>query len=127
MLAVVVVVLGDLQVALALLVGSAIAAPFRRITVLIRQKRLTVEFAGPYWRPLVLPLDRIETVSVVDVRPMRHGGWGYRGSLRLFKRLAVVLRSGPGIRIELVGGGWLVITVDDAESACAALQTALRS
>ena len=49
--------------------------------------------------------------------PMEHGGWGYRGSLRLTQRAAVVVRSGLALRLELQGGKRLSITVDDAGTA----------
>jgi len=124
--AIVVVILGDLVAAIALVIGSALLAPFRRIIVEINAKRLRVDFAAPYWHPLDLRIDQIARASAMEIRPWRHGGWGYRGSLRLFKRLAVILRRGPGIRLDLVGGGWVMITVDDPEAAVAALQTVVR-
>jgi hypothetical protein len=45
-----------------------------------------------------IPFDRITAVQAVDVRPMKVGGWGYRGSMRLFRRAAWVVRAGPGLR-----------------------------
>ena len=38
---------------------------------------------------------------MTDVSPMRWGGWGYRGSIKMFGRGAVIQRAGPGIQIDL--------------------------
>ena len=54
--------------------------------------------------------------EVIDVRPGEWGGWGYRGSVKVFGRAAVVLRAGTGIRVDLVGGRAFAVTVDDAET-----------
>lgn len=73
------------------------------------------------WPAVVLPLDRIERVAAIDVRPLQWGGWGYRGSLRLLRRAAWVVRRGPGLRVDLRDGGVFVVTVDDPEGAAAVL------
>jgi hypothetical protein len=59
-----------------------------------------------------IPFDRITAVQAVDVRPMKVGGWGYRGSMRLFRRAA-----GPGQRFDLRDRRTFVVTVDGAEEA----------
>ena len=46
-------------------------------------------------------LEDIVQVTVLDVRPLQWGGWGYRGSVRLFHQAAWVLHRGPGIRLDL--------------------------
>ncbi|RMH77742.1 MAG: hypothetical protein D6683_08500 [Actinomyces sp.] len=101
-------------------VTAAVLAPFRRVTVTVTDEQVRVDFAGPWWPPIRLARERIRAVEVVDVRPWRHGGYGYRGSLRLFHRLAVVVRRGPGLRFELEPRGWLVVTVDRPDGALAA-------
>ena len=53
---------------------------------------------------------------------MKWGGWGYRGSRVLFRRAAVVIRKGPGLRIVTRDGRSLAITVDDPEGAVAVLR-----
>jgi hypothetical protein len=52
-----------------------------------------------------------------EVDPRRYGGWGYRGSLRLYRRAALNLRKGAGLRLELHDGRVFVVTVDDADTA----------
>jgi hypothetical protein len=61
-----------------------------------------------------IPIDQIAQVSTLDIKPIRWGGWGYRGSLRAFKRAAMIVRAGEGIRIDLNGGRIFIVTVDDA-------------
>ncbi len=61
--------------------------------------------------------------SVIDVRPMQWGGWGYRGSLKLMRKAAVVHRAGPGIRLDLTDGRVFVVTLDNPEVPVALLNT----
>lgn len=55
------------------------------------------------------------------LKPMAHGGWGYRGSLLLMKRAAVVVRAGSALRLALKSGRQLTITVDDPTEGAALL------
>jgi Protein of unknown function (DUF1648) len=64
-----------------------------------------------------VPLARIRGARTIDVVPLRHGGWGYRGSLIAFRRAAIVVRGGAGIELDCGDRGHLVITVDDAATA----------
>jgi Protein of unknown function (DUF1648) len=64
---------------------------------------------------------KIVQAEAIYVKPRAWGGWGYRGSLRLFKRAAVVLRGGPGIRLQLSGGAQFAVTIDHPEDAVALL------
>jgi hypothetical protein len=83
---------------------------------------------GVFGRPRVnVPIDKIVQASVLNVQPMKWGGWGYRSSLKVMKRAAMVVRAGDGIRLDLVGGLVLVVTVDDAATGAAVLQTAIAS
>ncbi len=114
---------GYLLVALTAAVLVVLVAPFRELTVTVDQHELRVDFSGPYWRPIRVRRSEILNPSAVDIRPLRHGGWGYRGSLTIFRRLAVILRGGPALRVDIASGGWLFVTVEDPESAVAELQT----
>lgn len=73
-----------------------------------------------------IELDEITSVEAIDVRPLSHGGWGYRGRLRLLGKAAVVLRSGDGIRLELSGGREIVLSIDDAVTGAGVLGDLLR-
>ena len=52
---------------------------------------------------------------------MEWGGWGYRGSLALVKKAAIVLRAGPGLRLDLLNGRTFVVTIDDPQTPAALL------
>lgn len=77
--------------------------------------------------PVDIPLDQIEVVEVIDVNPWRWSGWGYRGSLKVFRRAAFVARRGPGIKVTLKDGRVFVVTVDDAEEGARVLRGLLTS
>jgi hypothetical protein len=76
---------------------------------------------------LSIPIDQIAQVSTLDIKPTRWGGWGYRGSLRAFKRAAMIVRAGEGIRIDLNDGRLFIVTVDDATTGAAVLQGTIQS
>jgi hypothetical protein len=72
------------------------------------------------WRTGV-PLSDVVRAEAIDIHPLQWGGWGYRGSLKVMGRAAVVLRKGPGMRLELRGDRVLAVTVDDAGTAAGLL------
>ncbi len=96
--------------------------PLARITVVVGGRGLSVGFGPFQWPKVRIPLDRIEHVSCIDVRPTQWGGWGYRGSLTVMRQAAVVLRGGSGIRLDLKGNKTFVVTVDDAEVGASVLE-----
>ncbi len=106
----------------ALVFVSAVAAiSLARIRVRADGAGLQVRYGFAAWPRTKVPLGRIEEACAIDVRPMQWGGWGYRGSLTLMKRAAVVLRAGPGIRLNLRNGKVFVVTIDDPETPVALL------
>jgi hypothetical protein len=74
----------------------------------------------------LIPLHKIERATAVEVRPMTHGGWGYRGSLILFGKATVLVRGGEAIEVTQRNGRRFIVTVDDAATG-AALLNALAS
>jgi hypothetical protein len=82
---------------------------------------LRVRPEGLRWPSVHLPLDRIARAEAVDLRPLRWGGWGYRGSLRLFHRAAWIVRAGPALQVELTDGTTFATTVDHPTEAAAIL------
>lgn len=74
------------------------------------------------WPRVRIPLDDIRRVEAVPhVSPMgEFGGWGMRWALG--GGSGVVLRSGPGIRVQRRSGEVFTVTVDDAETGTALLQ-----
>lgn len=108
-------------VGLGLLGGALLASTFAMLTVIADERGLRVLY-GPARLPRQrIPLTRIAQASAIDVHPMAWGGWGYRGSLRLMRQAAVVLHSGPGLRLDLRDGKVFVVTVDDPHTAAAVL------
>jgi hypothetical protein len=86
-----------------------------RIRVTVDERGLRVAYGVARWPVTRIALDRIEQVSTLDVRPTRWGGWGYRGALSVFRQAAVVVRGGPGLRLDLRGGRVFVVTVDEPD------------
>ncbi len=104
------------------IVVAVLVLHFRRITVTVDETDLRTAFAGPLIR-VAIPLAEIERLEhVPDVRPVRYGGWGYRGSLRVLKKAAVILRRGDGVIFALTGDRRFVVTVDEAESLARTVQ-----
>ena len=104
-------------------VVSVVVVQFRRITVTVDKTHLRTAFGSPGWVRVRIPLADIERLEYVpDLRPVRYGGWGYRGSLRLLKKAAVILRRGPGVIFALRGDRRYIVTVDDAETLAQTVQ-----
>ncbi|MDX1511054.1 MAG: hypothetical protein R3249_06890 [Nitriliruptorales bacterium] len=93
-------------------VGLAMLA-FSSITLIVDHTGVEVRYGPTPFRTRVRAAD-IRSVSVVDVNPWRWG-WGYRMSRRLFKRAAIVVRGGPGVRLEIADGTSLTIVTVDAD------------
>jgi hypothetical protein len=109
--------LRSVVMAVAAVVVGVLMVQFRRITITVDDTHLRTAFAWPGFIRVQIPLAEIERLEYVpDLRPVRYGGWGYRGSLRVLKKAAVVLRRGPGVIFALTGDRRYIVTVDDAES-----------
>jgi hypothetical protein len=98
--------------------AAGLVVEFTAVRVVVggRGVRVTARLGAPW---VTLPLERIKSAEAIDVHPMQWGGWGYRGSLRLMHRAAWIVRSGPGVRLDLHDGATFVVTVDNAEEAAA--------
>lgn len=88
---------------------------FGRIRVTADRTGLRVRYGLLGWPRTSVPISRIALAQAIDIRPAEWGGWGYRGSLTLMRRAAVVLRAGPGIRLDLRDGRVFAVTVDDPD------------
>lgn len=87
-----------------------------RVTVDHRGLRLVAGLLGlPFKR---IRLAEITSASAQHIDPPRWGGWGYRV---IPGRSALVLRSGPGLVIELRDGRLFAITLDDPGTPAALL------
>ena len=107
----------NLWIGFVLMAGALAVAALCRIRVSVDGSGLAVRYGLFGWPRTSVPLDRMVEVHAIDVRPQEWCGWGYRGSLKLTKRAAVVLRAGPGLRIDLRDGRVFAVTVDDPHAA----------
>ncbi|MEE4422019.1 DUF1648 domain-containing protein [Streptomyces bugieae] len=116
-------VLGAWPATLILTLAAALVLPFTSVRVTVDRRGLTV---APALLPSRLrirrvPLDRIKQATGRPIAALaEYGGWGYRirpgGS-------GLILRSGDGIVVTLTGGRTFAVTVDDAATAAALLNT----
>jgi hypothetical protein len=102
------------------LVVAAVLAPTASV-------RVTVDHTGVGARPTLLPrprvhvpLARVVRAGRSDVRARELGGWGLRVR---GERTAVLLRSGEALDLELADGSRFLLTVDDAATAAALVNT----
>lgn len=106
-------------VALLLVVLAAAATTLLRVTVTIGPAGVTARLGPLRLVRFHTPLEDIAVVHAEVVDPLTYGGWGLRW---LPGVRGVILRSGPGLRIEQTDGPDLVVTVDDAAEAAGVLQ-----
>jgi hypothetical protein len=95
-IAVIPVALSSVPAAGAMLVGAAISLWFGRARYIVSADKLEV-WVGFGWPHLAITAADLATVTEGQSTSFRAGGWGYRGSWRLFKRVA----------ISLGGRGWV--------------------
>jgi uncharacterized membrane protein len=77
------------------------------------------------WPKIAIPAADIASVRAIEVDPFAEfGGWGLRYGLD--GRYGVVLRRGEALEVTRVGGRRFVVTVDDAQTAAAALAAVAR-
>lgn len=87
---------------------------FAEVGVRIDASGVSIGFGPWRWPRMRVRIARIAAARAIDVAPMANGGWGYRGSLAIFGKAAVVVRRGEGMELTVDGDRKLVITVDDA-------------
>ncbi|MBC2876678.1 MULTISPECIES: hypothetical protein [Streptomyces] len=106
---------------LGMAVGALLVLPLSGARVAVDRHGLTVT---PLWAPrprLRIGLDRVGSADGRALDAFREfGGWGYRVRSG---RSGLVLRSGDALVVRLTGGGEFVVTVDDAATAAALLNT----
>jgi len=107
------VVLGQWSPALVTLVAGLAVLAIASLKVRVDRSGLHVQYGILPWPRTHIAIEDVIAASVIDVRPMEWGGWGYRGSLKVMKQAAAVLRAGSGIRVDLADGKRFVVTVDD--------------
>lgn len=120
LLGVVLTVVTDVKAESALIVVGLISVALCRCRVTVDRRGLSV---APWFAPrprLRISLDRIKEATSRDARALSLGGWGYRVQPG---RRTLVLRSGDALFLRLATGKEFVVTVDDAATAAALLNT----
>ncbi|MEU1804716.1 hypothetical protein [Streptomyces sp. NPDC019937] len=103
-----------------LIAAGLISVALCRCRVIADRRGLSV---APWFAPrprLRIPLERIEKATSREAHALGLGGWGYRIQPG---RRSLVLRSGDALFLRLVTGKEFVVTVDDAATAAALLNT----
>jgi uncharacterized membrane protein len=98
---------------------------FSRIRVTIDGRGVAIHYGHLGLWTRRVPLASIAAAHALTLDAMAHGGWGYRGGLRLIGKASIVVRSGPAIRLDLRNGQQLFVTVDDAENGALLLNALL--
>ena len=93
---------------------------FRRLEVTVSAGGVKLAYGLRGWPRQCIDLSDI-VAAKVERATWRTGGIGYRGSLRLFKQTKVIVRHGECLRLQLVRGRCLWVSVDEANGAVAAL------
>ncbi|GIF02647.1 hypothetical protein [Actinoplanes siamensis] len=100
---------------------AALFAAMFAFTVRVDATGLTVRSVLG-WPGTHIPLEEVERASVAEVRPIREfGGWGWRVGRR--GRVGVVLRAGESLLVERSADRSFVVTVGDAATGAALLNT----
>jgi hypothetical protein len=66
--------------------------------------------------------DELEEAYARDFSFAQMGGWGYRGSLRLLRRAALVTRRGEALELMLAGKRRFIVTVNEPADFVTALR-----
>ncbi|MBO1334727.1 DUF1648 domain-containing protein [Streptomyces sp. VRA16 Mangrove soil] len=107
----------------ALLVAGVATAGFGWVQVVVGPKGVVVSQVGLPWPRIRIPLQDIESASRRDVGALTDfGGWGYRIRPRAS---GVILRSGEALVVRKRGGREFAVTVDDAATAAALVNSLL--
>ncbi|KNB50389.1 hypothetical protein [Streptomyces caatingaensis] len=111
---------GPLTAVVLIVIGLPLAA-LSRLRVTVDRRGLTLASTALPRPRLTIPTERILDASRRDIGAWRDfGGWGYRA---VPGASGLVLRSGEALSVRLTTGGEFVVTVDDAATAAALLNT----
>ncbi len=109
--------------ALLMVVLAILLVIFAFVRVEVREAGVRISL-GPLGFPRRrLSIDKITGAGAVVVHPLAYGGWGWR--MRSGRR-AYIIRGGPAIRIERANRVATIVTVDDAQTGSAVIDTLAR-
>ena len=97
---------------------------FMWVTAEVRRDGFFIGFGPLNWPRKRIGWARVAQVEKIDVRPTQWGGFGFR-AVPWKRATAVVLRRGEGLKFELAGKRYFVITLDNSAAALAAIERAL--
>jgi hypothetical protein len=121
LLAAALVVAGSYGAAAGTAAGGVALLAASSLHVAIGERGVVVSSGPLHWPSVRFALDDVVSAGSIDFKPLAWAGWGYRGSVRLFRRAAWGLRAGPAIELELRGGRRFAVTVDHAEDGAAVI------
>lgn len=101
-----------------LALGVLLAGTLGQVRVTVGPAGLTARLGWLGLPRVHVPITDVEAVRVEKVVPYEYGGWGYRV---VPGARAIVVRKGPGLRIERRSRPALVVTVDGAAEAAGVL------
>ncbi|MFG2641138.1 hypothetical protein ACGFYP_09250 [Streptomyces sp. NPDC048370] len=108
-------------VGLALAAGGVLVLGTARVRVTVDRRGLTLRPALAPWPRVRVPLDEVTGASAREIDALAEfGGWGYRVRAH---RTGMVMRSGEGLVVRREGGREFAVTVSDARTAAALLNT----
>lgn len=113
--------------ALFLSVLAVLLLMFARVSLSIDRVGLSITYGLFAFPRQTIPMSEIVSAEAIIVRPLAYGGWGYRGSLHVFGKAALVLRAGVAIKLLLANGKTFVVTVDNAESGAGLINDLVRN
>jgi hypothetical protein len=125
-LAAVAYALGNTPTAITLALAGILLVPFAELQVRVDDRGLAIGFGPAAWPRVHVALADIRSARRLDISPMKHGGWGYRGSLTVFGKAAAIVRGGDGLEVELDGNRTLIVSTDDAATAAGLLNDLVR-
>ncbi len=109
-------------------VAALMGVAFGFLLVMFLHWTVTVDATGLTVRPLIgrprirVPLNEVESAEAVTVRPIAEfGGFGIRGGKG--GRIGVIVRKGEGLQVHRTGERVFVVTVDDAATGAALLNS----
>jgi hypothetical protein len=111
---------------IALAVLGSVIFLFTRVVVRVVQSELgrgleIVYGPGEIVRQVFEPAE-VEGAYARHLSFAEMGGWGYRGSLRLIRRAALVTRRGDALELELSHRRHFIVTVDEPDNFVTALK-----
>ncbi|GAA2909958.1 DUF1648 domain-containing protein [Streptomyces thioluteus] len=111
---------GPLPAVVLLVVGVPLTA-LTKARVTVDRRGVTIASSAVPRPRLTIPLERVVDASRREVNAVQDfGGWGYRAASGAS---GVILRSGEALSVRLTSGSEFVVTVDDAATAAALLNT----